>query len=293
MPTKRKDPTIEQIGELMNELDAYQHRTVVIKIGGNSIAEDQHFLSKIAKQVKFLRSMAVRVVLIHGGGPQIDKALRAKKLEITKGADGRRITSPRAMRVVRTVMNEMNRKVVEALVEEGCQKEKILCAARHPRYFVQAEALNPDDEEHNRSGRPTAVSADEIVRILDKNRIVVLHSIGLGSDGKTLYNINGDDYAMAVAIALGAKRLILVTNVSGVLDQRRKRIPSIDEEMAGQLIAEGVITGGMLPKVESALWVVKQGVGGVAIIDGFTPWAILAEMLTHEGFGTLFQQRIG
>ncbi|MGE3622261.1 MAG: acetylglutamate kinase [Bdellovibrionales bacterium] len=290
---KKKTPTLEQIGELMNELDAYEHRTIVIKIGGNSIAEDEYFLTKIARQVKFLRANGVRVVLIHGGGPQIDQALRKKKIEIEKSLDGRRITSPRAMQVVRSVMNEMNRKVAAALVEEGCRKEKILIAARHPRYFVQAAPIDPDAAEHNRSGKPVAVSADELKRVLDKGRIVVLHSVGLGRDGKTLYNINGDDYAMAVAIALAAKRLILVTNVAGVLDQRRKRIPAIDEEMASQLIAEGVITGGMIPKVESALWVVKEGVGGVAIIDGFTPWAILAEMLTHEGLGTLFQAKIG
>jgi len=290
---KRKDPTLEQIGELMSELDAYHHRTVVIKIGGNSIAEDEHFLSKIAKQVKFLRSNGVHVVLIHGGGPQIDKALRDKKIESTKGSDGRRITSPKAMRIVQSVMNQMNREVVAALVEEGCMKEKLVFAARHPRYFVQAEPLDPKNAEHNRSGQPTGVVTDEIQRFLDKGKIVVLHSVGLGRDGKTTYNVNGDDYAMAVAIALNAKRLILVTNVSGVLDKQRKRIPAIDEEAASQLIAEGVITGGMLPKVESALWVVKQGVGGVAIIDGFKPWAILAEMLTHEGFGTLFQTRLG
>jgi acetylglutamate kinase len=289
---KKKDPTLEQIGELMNELDAYLHRTVVIKIGGNSIAEDEHFLTKIAKQVKFLRANGVRVVLIHGGGPQIDQALRKKKIEIEKGSDGRRITTPRAMNVVRKVMNEMNKKVVEVLVEEGVHKDKILYAARHPRYFVQAAPIDPDNE-HNRSGKPLHVTTEELKRALDKNRVVVLHSVGLGRDGKTLYNINGDDYAMAVAIELNAKRLILVTNVSGVLDERRKRIPAIDEEMANQLIAEGVITGGMVPKVESALWVVKQGVGGVAIIDGFTPWAILAEMLTHEGFGTLFQAKLG
>ena len=120
-----------------------------------------------------------------------------------------------------------------------------------------------------------------------------MHSVGIGADGKSLFNINGDDYAMAVAIALHAKRLIMVTNVSGVLDKHRRRIPAVDQNMADQLIAEGVITGGMVPKVESALWVVKQGVGGVAIIDGFPPWAILAELLTHEGFGTLFQARVG
>ena len=289
----KRDPTLEQIGELMNELDAYHHRTVVIKIGGNSIAEDEHFLSKIAKQVKFLRANGVRIILIHGGGPQIDQALRDKKIETSKGADGRRITSPKAMRVVQSVMKDINRQVVLALIEEGCKKEKILSAARHPRYFLQAEPLDDEDEgHHNRSGKPKAVADHEINRILDQGKIIVMHSIGLGYDGKTVFNINGDDYAMAIAIAIEAKRLILVTNVSGVFDKHRKRIPSIDQQMAEELIADSVITGGMIPKVESALWVVKQGVGGVAIIDGFKPWSILAEMLTHEGFGTLFQARL-
>jgi acetylglutamate kinase len=290
----KNDPTLEQIAELMNELDAYHQRTVVIKIGGNSIAEDESFLNKIAKQVKFLRANSVRVILIHGGGPQIDQALRDKKIETAKGEDGRRITSPKAMRVVQKVMKEINLEVVQALIDKGCKKEKILCAARHSRYFVQAEPLDEEDDGlHNRSGKPKAVAHHEIERILDQGKILVLHSIGLGPDGKTVFNINGDDYAMAVAIAMNAKRLILVTNVTGVFDKQRKRIPAIDKEMAEELIAEGVIHGGMVPKVESALWVVKQGVGGVAIIDGFKPWAILAEMLTHEGFGTLFQARLG
>jgi acetylglutamate kinase len=289
---KKKDPTLEQIAELMEELDAYQQRTIVIKIGGNSIAEDEHFLSKIAKQIKFLRANGVHIILVHGGGPQIDHALRAKKIDFVKGSDGRRITSPAAMHVVKKVMNEVNKEVVAALIAEGCRKDKIVGAARQSRYFVQGEPLDPDDD-HNRSGRAAHVAGHELNRLLDQHKVVVLHSIGLGRDGKTLYNINGDDYAMAVAIAVEAKRLILVTNVEGVLDRKRKRIPSIDQDMADQLIAEGVVTGGMLPKVESALWVVKQGVGGVAIIDGFKPWAILAELLTHEGFGTLFQMRIG
>jgi acetylglutamate kinase len=278
----------------MNELDAYHHRTVVIKIGGNSIAEDEHFLSKIAKQVKFLRANGVRVILVHGGGPQIDQALRDKKIETSKGSDGRRITSPKAMRVVQKVMKQINLEVVGALVEEGIKKDKILAASNHSRLFVHAEPLDAEDDGlHNRSGKPKSVVSHEIERALEKGRVVVLHSVAIGTDGKTVFNINGDDYAMAVAIAMEAKRLILVTNVSGVYDKKRKRIPTIDQDMANELIVEGTIHGGMVPKVESALWVVKQGVGGVAIIDGFKPWAILAEMLTHEGFGTLFQARLG
>jgi len=288
----KRDPTLEQIAELMDELDAYRHRIVVIKIGGNSIADDAHFLAKIAKQVKFLRQNGVRVVLVHGGGPQIDDALREKDIDIIKSPDGRRITSPAAMRVVHKVMNDMNRKVGQALIDEGCGKEKILTAAAAKEYFVVAQPLDPKNE-HNRSGKPKSVHTRNILRALEASRIVILHSVGIGEDNKTFYNVNGDDYAMAVAIALKAKRLILVTNVMGVFDKKRERIPAIDRAMAEQMIAEGFITGGMVPKVESALWVVKQGVNGVAIIDGHRPWSILAEMLTHEGFGTLFQATVG
>src|ERR1700744_3156641 len=119
----KRDPTLEQIAELMDELDAYRHRIVVIKIGGNSIADDEHFLQKIARQIKFLRQNGVRVVLVHGGGPQIDEALREKKIAVVKGPDGRRVTTPAAMRVVARVMTEMNRKVAAALVDEGCSKD--------------------------------------------------------------------------------------------------------------------------------------------------------------------------
>lgn len=290
----KHDPTLEQVAELMEELDAYRRRTVVIKIGGNSIADDTHFLQKISKQIRFLSTNNVRMIVVHGGGPQIDSALRAAKIETSKGADGRRITSPKAMRVVQKVMNEMNRNVAQALINAGCPKDSVICAARHYRLFVHAKPLDRKDRGvHNRSGLPTSVATAELRRMLDHGKVIVLHSIGVGSDGKTLFNINGDDYAVAVAIALAAKRLILVTNVMGVLDKKRERIPAIDPPMAKDLIEKGIISGGMVAKVESALWVVKQGVGGVAIIDGHRPWAILAEMLTHEGFGTLFQAQIG
>jgi acetylglutamate kinase len=287
------DLTLEHITEIMAELRAYQGRTVVLKIGGNSIAEDEHFLSKVARQVVFLNTNGVRVILVHGGGPQIDDALRGRKIKTAKGKDGRRITSPSAMRVVAPIMKKINLLVVEALLAAGGRKDKIMASAKMAKPLVQAESLDPANAINNRSGKPAGVVVAPIERALDDGKIVVLHSMGIGADGKTLYNINGDDYAMAVSIEIKAKRLILITNVDGVLDRDRKRISHIDRATAKLLIAEGVITGGMVPKVESALWVVKQGVGGVAIIDGFRPWAVLAELLTHQGLGTLFQARIG
>ena len=284
--------TLENITELMNELRAYQDRSVVIKIGGNSIAEDDLFLSKVAEQLVFLNDNDVRVIVVHGGGPQIDDALRDKKIVSVKGKDGRRITTPRAMTVVAQVMKKMNLMVTAALIEAGCPKDRIFAAAKLPRPLVKAESLDPKEPLNNRSGRPTAVTIAPIERALKEKKIVVLHSLALGADGASLYNINGDDYAMSIAIEAKAKRLILVTNVEGVLDENRNRIALIDQATAKQLIENGVITGGMVPKVESALWVVKQGVGGVAIIDGFRPWAILGELLTHQGLGTLFKSRI-
>ena len=284
---------LEHISEMMTELRAYQGRILVVKIGGNSIAEDEFFLSKVARQVVFLNTNGVRVILVHGGGPQIDDALREKRIETAKGKDGRRITSPKAMRVVAQVMKQMNVLVANALVEAGCRKDRIFAATKIAKPLVHAESLDPINPKSNRSGMPVGVVRAPIERALLEGKIVVLHSMGIGEDGATLYNINGDDYAMAVASAVKAKRLILVTNVAGVLDSNHKRIPVIDRAAAQQLIDEGVITGGMVPKVESALVVVKQGVGGVAIIDGFPPWAILAELLTHEGLGTLFRSRLG
>jgi len=190
-------------------------------------------------------------------------------------------------------MKKMNLLVVDALIDAGCRKDRIFAAAKQPKILVRAESLDPENAKGNRSGMPTDVTRAPIEQALLEGKIVVLHSMGIGADGETIYNINGDDYAMAVASAIKAKRLILVTNVAGVMDANHERIPVIDRVAARQLIAKGVINGGMVPKVESALVVVKQGVGGVAIIDGFPPWAILAELLTHEGLGTLFRSRLG
>ena len=279
------------IAELMSELRAYQQRIVVIKIGGNSIAEDNQFLSKIARQVLFLTTNGVKVILVHGGGPQIDQALYEKNIETKKAKDGRRITTTKAMRVVSSVRKSINMQVVKALIEAGLPENKILAAHKLHKFVVEAECIDPANKKNNRSGNPIDIDRAFINKALAKNQILVLHSIAIGKNKKTTYNTNGDDYAMVVARGVKAKRLVLVTNVAGVYNKDKQRIPLIDPAMAKNLIEEGVISGGMIPKVESALKIIKQGVGGVAIIDGFIPWSILGELLTRYGRGTLFQAR--
>lgn len=284
----------EQIAEFMEELEAYRQRIVVLKIGGNAIADDEQFLSKIARQVRFLTSNGVRVIIVHGGGPQIDEALRLAHIPTTKGPDGRRITTPAALQVVHKAMNALNLHIAQALVQAGCDKDKVVAAAKAKRLLVQAKPSDPaDGGKVNRVGIPQATAMPEIKKLLARDKIVVLHCICIGTDGKTVFNTNADDYAMAVAIGTKAKRLLLVTNVAGVLDKEGKCIPAMDADMAQALIQSGVISGGMIPKVESALSTIENGVGGVVILDGFVPWSVLVELLTHQGNGTLFCPRVG
>lgn len=290
-------PDLRKITELMDELHAYQAQNIVIKIGGNSIAEDAGFLTRLARQLEFLQSRHVRITLVHGGGPQIDKALIKAGITPVKGADGRRLTDPATMDVVAATMAQISREVALALAQQGCT---IFTAADEGECFVTAQPLQsekfgqseksgearPAAPTQDRTGMPAAVDNAAITQWLRQNRIVILNSVGIGQDGLA-YNINADDYAMAVAIALGARRLILATNVNGVYDKNKRPISALSPALAAELIANGVISGGMIPKVESALAALKAGVGGVAIIDAHQNWAILGELLTKQGFGTL------
>jgi len=278
--------SLAYIAEMMDELRTYAGQTLVIKIGGNSIAEDPDFLMKIARQLEFLQSRRIGVVLVHGGGPQIDKALAASGLARAKGPDGRRLTDPATMAVVARVMNEISLTLAETLEQTGCS---IYCAAKENACFVEAKPLS--ENESDRTGLPSTVDAFAIKTLLQKRKIVVLNSVGRGTDGGS-FNINADDYAMAVAMALNAKRLILATNVAGVYNAQKQPISCLTPVMAHNLISSGVIARGMIPKVESALRALDSGVEGVVIIDAHKEWALLGELLTHEGFGTLISAEV-
>jgi len=281
----QNSPSLSAIAELMDELRAYAGQNIVIKIGGNSIAEDADFLSGIARQLEFLHSRHVCIVLVHGGGPQIDHALLEAGIKPVKGPDGRRITDPATMAVVARTMAAISGTVTLALAQEGCA---VYAAAADQACFVTAEPLRSDAQD--RTARPAAVDRDGLLAKLRQGRVVVLNSVGRGTDGLD-YNINADDYAMAVAVALGARRLILATNVNGVYDKDKKPISLLTPVMARDLMASGVIAGGMIPKVESALNALQSGVGGVAIIDAHQNWSLLGELLTQKGFGTLITAR--
>ncbi|MDD5585907.1 MAG: acetylglutamate kinase [Alphaproteobacteria bacterium] len=278
----KESPSLYHIAEMMDELAAYAGQTVVIKIGGNSIDEDPDFLGALAAQLAFLQSRHVRIVLVHGGGPQIDRALAAEGLAVAKGPDGRRLTSPAMMAVVARTMGEISESIAAELENAGCA---VFTAALAGGRFVKARPLLKDSPG-DRTGMPDSVDARRLGRHLEKGEIVLLNSVGEGPDGHDA-NINADDFAMAVAMALKARRLVLATNVAGVCSADKNLITRLTPEDAHGLIKSGVITGGMIPKVESALNALESGVGGVVIIDAHQRWALLGELMTRKGFGTL------
>ncbi len=261
----------------MTNLSAFAGKTVVVKIGGNSIAEDSRFLPNVAAQLRQLQSAGIGIVLVHGGGPQIDAALRAAGIAPVKGADGRRLTDAASMDVVARTMRIISLSVAEALQFADC---KAMIPSQTP---VIAQPLHEDGD---RTGKPALVEADMLQEWLQSGAVVLLNSVGHGLDGLS-YNINADDYALAVAAGLRAERLILATNVMGVWGADKQPIARLTPALAADLIAQGVIAGGMIPKVESALAALVAGVGGIAIIDGHQADALTIALTAPQQIGTL------
>lgn len=262
----------------MSEFSAFAGKLVVVKIGGNSLADDPAFLPQIVAQLVQLQREGVRLILVHGGGPQIDRALREESISTAKAADGRRITNAAAMTVIATAMEKIRADILAALRSGGSQAEPI---------GVSPVLAMPVEMNGDRTGRPVGVDASSISALLDRGAIPVLHSIARGRDDALAYNVNADDCALAVAGHLRASRLVLVTNVQGVWGADKQPLPLLTPELSKELIAAGVIAGGMIPKVESAVAALVAGVGGIAIIDGHRPEALLTALLAPQRVGTL------
>jgi acetylglutamate kinase len=280
-----KTTEILPLEEQTSELAAYEGQTIVIKIGGNSIDEDPDFLSSLAGQLKFLQKHKVHNVVVHGGGPQIDRALKAANITSTRGPDGRRLTTPAMMDVVARTMGEISAEVAASLTSRACP---VFVAADENACFVKAVPVqtNGTVAKDERTGMPSSVDAENLYSILATGKIVILTSVGKGQ-ANLFYNINADDYAMAIAMALHARRLILATNVAGVIGPDKKIIPGLTPSTARKLFEDGTIAGGMIPKVESALKAVESGVGGVVILSAHEKDFLLKELLTRKGLGTL------
>jgi acetylglutamate kinase len=292
-PRLNADPVVKAavLAEALPYMRRYAGRTLVVKYGGHAM-EDGAIGDSFARDVVLLKQVGINPIVVHGGGPQIAQMLQ--RLGIASSiVDGLRVTDQETMEVVEMVLaGTINKQLVSAInAEGGCAigltgKDGGLIEARKlVRSRVEAGVRTEIDLGF--VGEPQRIAATVLDTFKQSDIIPVIAPIGVGTQGET-YNINADMVAGAVAAAVEATRLLLLTDVAGVLDADKKLIPELTAATARRLIAEGVINGGMIPKIETCLQAVEAGVEAAVVVDGRVPHAILLELFT-EGAGTLIR----
>jgi acetylglutamate kinase len=295
MNDPRKASPQEQSEILMQALPhmlRYDDATIVVKYGGHAMG-DESKARDFAKDMVLLEQSGLNPVVVHGGGPQIGVML--KKLGIqSRFSGGLRITDKATVEIVEMVLaGSINKQIVGLINAEGgravglCGKDGNMVIARKVTRGGGNGVLEVEDVvDLGFVGEPEKVDTIVLDQILGRDLIPVLAPVASGADGET-YNVNADTFAGAIAGALGAKRLLLLTDVPGVLDKDKQLIKELRVDDIRGLIADGTITGGMIPKVETCIYALERGVEGVVILDGKIPHAVLIELLTDHGAGTL------
>jgi acetylglutamate kinase len=270
----------------------YDDAIVVVKYGGHAMG-DESVARDFARDMVLLEQSGVNPVVVHGGGPQIGAMLNKLGIK-SEFAAGLRVTDKATVEIVEMVLaGSINKQIVGFINAEGgravglCGKDGNMVLARK----VTRTTVDPDSHiekivDLGFVGEPDKVDTTVLDQMLGRELIPVLAPVAQGADGQT-YNVNADTFAGAIAGALGAKRLLFLTDVPGVLDKNKRLIKQLSVEQARGLIADGTVTGGMIPKVETCIYAIEQGVEGVVILDGKTPHAVLVELLTDHGAGTL------
>ncbi|MCB1884863.1 MAG: acetylglutamate kinase [Geminicoccaceae bacterium] len=255
--------------------------TFVIKYGGHAMGEE-HLAADFARDVVLMKQTGINPVVVHGGGPQI-KAMLARLGIESRFVDGLRVTDAAAIEVVEMVLaGKINKEIVTAI--QGAGGKAVGISGKDAR-LIQAKRLTRNGEDLGFVGEPETVDAG-ILDLLARSEIIpVVAPIGVGAGGET-YNINADTAAGAVAGALKARRLLMLTDVKGVLGADKALLPWLSLADARRLIDTGVISGGMIPKVETCMAAVEAGVRAATILDGRVPHALLLELFTEHGIGT-------
>lgn len=282
----------EVIAEALPFMQRYDQEVVVIKYGGHAMG-DRAAAEDFAEDVVLLELQGVKPIVVHGGGPQIGKML--DKLGIkSEFQGGLRVTDKATVEVVEMVLaGSINKQIVGWIGAEGgkaiglCGKDGGMVTARKLTRTERDPGSNIERElDLGFVGDPHKVDRTVLDAVLKAELIPVLAPVAIGNDGET-YNVNADTFAGAIAGAMKAKRLLLLTDVPGVLDKNKKLIEQLTVDECRKLIADGTVTAGMIPKIETCIYAIEQGVEGVVILDGKVPHAVLLELLTEHGAGTL------
>jgi acetylglutamate kinase len=283
------------LSEALPHMQRYDEEIVVVKYGGHAMGEEE-LARSFGRDIVLLEQTAINPVVVHGGGPQIGDMLKRLGIK-SEFAAGLRITDAATIEIVEMVLaGSINKQIVGFINEAGgravglCGKDGNMVTARK----ISRSLVDPDSHierivDLGFVGEPEKIDVTVLTQILGRDLIPVLAPLATSMEGIT-YNINADTFAGAIAGALKAKRLLLLTDVPGVLDKSRSLIKELSADEARALIADGTISGGMIPKVETCLYALERGVEGVVILDGRVPHAVLLELLTDHGAGTLMRR---
>ncbi len=285
--------TARIISEALPYLQRYDGKTVVVKFGGHAMGDAQAMAS-FARDIVLMKQCGVNPVVVHGGGPQINQML--ERLQIaTEWADGLRVTTAETVEVVEMVLSgAINKRIVAAINAQG--GEAVGLSGKDANLIVCEKALkkkkDPDSNiervlDLGFVGEPVEVNPHVLELFIESDLIPVVAPVGAGRDPEETYNINGDTAAGAVAGALNAARLMLLTDVQGVKDGTGQVLTRLTQADVEKLIDDGTISGGMIPKVRTALYGIDKGVEAAVILDGRTPHGLLLELFTPHGAGTL------
>ena len=268
------------ISNINKYVEKYKSETIVIKYGGNVLI-DRSIFNNFIEDIGILNKLGLSIVVVHGGGPRIKRELEKSNIA-TKFIKGLRVTDKNIIDIVEKVLIDFNNDIVNSLNKKGSKAVSINTKTKN---IIN---VSPENEELGFVGIPEKINNNIINESIKNNQIPVVAPLGLGKDNQ-VYNINGDTAAGAIAKSLKSRRLLLMTNVEGVLNKDKKLISEISSSKILDMIKDETITGGMIPKINTCLDSVNNGVRGVVIMDGRKPHSILNEIFSDAGAGTLIR----
>ena len=270
-------PPIDQVKKY---IEKYKNDLIVIKYGGN-VFIDRNIFNNFIEDISILNKLGLSIVVIHGGGPRIKRELDKSNI-VSKFIRGLRVTDAKVINIVEKVLIEFNEDIVSSLKEKG-----VKAISLNTKQNCVIEVI-PEAEELGFVGIPNKINVDIIKDQIENKLVPIISPLGFGDKYQT-YNINGDNAAGAIAKSLKSRRLLLMTNVEGVLDKNKKLIQEISTSEILEMIKNGTITEGMIPKINTCLDAINNGVTAVAIIDGRKKHSVLFEIFSDKGSGTLIR----
>ena len=274
----KNGPPIKEVSKYIKK---YKNDLIVIKYGGN-VFIDRNIFNNFIADINTLNKLGISIVVVHGGGPRIKRELEKSNIE-SKFIRGLRVTSKKIIDIVENVLIDFNEDIVNSLKKKGSDAISINTKKNN------VIEVMPEVDELGFVGIPNKINIDIIKEIIKKNIVPIISPLGLGKNNQT-YNINGDTAAGAIAKSLKSRRLLLMTNVKGVLDKEKKLVEEISSSEILQMIKNETITEGMIPKINTCLDAVNNGVTAVGIIDGREKHSILFEIFSDKGSGTLIRK---